>query len=168
MGIDSAFSLVEAVTTAVRDKWAWSHKKANLIVGFVSAVVGLIFIFGSGIHWLDITDRFASQFGLTLVVLGECIIVGWYYKISKMREYINQHTDIKINKLWDICVKIIVPIGILYMLFVEVKERISKPYGDFGLRSHEFIFGWGVILLVIVVALIFHFLPDKELEKSEA
>ena len=40
--------------------------------------------------------------------------------------------------------------------------------GTFGLIFNEFIFGWGVILLVIVVALIFHFLPDKELEKSEA
>ena len=44
--------------------------------------------------------------------------------------------------------------GILFMLGFEIHERIKAAYGDFGLRSQEFVFGWGVLILVVVGSLI--------------
>ena len=77
LAVDSAFSLLEAVTASVKDKWRTSHRKANLIVGISAFLLGIPMLTGMGIHILDIADHFMNSFGLTLVVLGEVLIIGW-------------------------------------------------------------------------------------------
>lgn len=69
LGIDSAFSLVEAVTSDIRDKFGWSHKKCNLTTGCIGLGIGLVFISGAGLYWLDIVDYFMNFFGLALACL---------------------------------------------------------------------------------------------------
>jgi len=154
LAIDSAFSLVEGASAALKDKFGWTHKKANLTVGIIGFLMGIPYIFGAGIHWLDIVDRFMNHFGLTLVVLGECLIIGWYYKASRMRHFINSRSEGKIGIWWDIRIQLILPAFIFLMLGFEAYHRIKAPYGDFGLRSQEFIFGWLVVILLIVVSIV--------------
>jgi len=154
LAVDSAFSLVEGVSAALQDKFGWGHRKANLTVGFLGFALGIPYIFGAGIHWLDIVDHFMNNYGLTIVVLGECIIVGWYFKAKNMREFLNAHSRTKVSKFWDIAVKFILPVSILVMLGFEIRDRIAGPYGDFGLRSQEVIFGWAVVAGIIIASLI--------------
>ena len=40
------------------------------------------------------------------------------------------------------------------MVAFEIYQRITSPFGQFGLRSQEFVFGWGVLLLVFVVSIL--------------
>ncbi|RKZ28984.1 sodium-dependent transporter [bacterium] len=168
LAIDSAFSLVEAMSAAVKDKFGFTHTKANLTVAILGLAMGLPYIFGSGIHWLDIVDHFMNFFGLPLVVLGMCIIIGWYFKASRMRHFINSRSEGKIGIWWDIRIQLIIPAFILFMLGFEIYERIKAPYGDFGLRSQEFIFGWGVLLLVLVASVILSLLKgSKEYQSRE-
>ncbi|MCK5833101.1 sodium-dependent transporter [bacterium] len=154
LAIDSAFSLVEGASAGLQDKFGWTHKKANLTVGCLGFLLGVPYIFGAGIHWLDIVDHFMNHFGLTLVVLGECFIIGWYFKAKNMRTFLNTHSRTKINRLWDFAIKFILPIFILVMIGFELKDRIAEPYGDFCLRSQEIIFGWSILVLVIIVSII--------------
>ena len=154
LAIDSAFSLVEALSAAVQDKFEITHRRANITVVVLGAVMGLPFILGSGIHWLDITDHFMNFIALPLVVLGNCLILGWYFCASRLRNFINDHSEGKLGIWWDIRIQLIVPAGIIFMLGFEIHERIKAAYGDFGLRSQEFVFGWGVLILVVVGSLI--------------
>ncbi len=154
LAIDSAFSLVEGFSAALSDKFGWSHIRSNLTVGITGFLLCMPYVFGAGIHWLDITDRFINHFGLTLVVLGECIFVGWYFKAKRMRAFINSRSNLKIGVFWDIIIKFILPISILTMIVFEVIARIKGPYGDFGLRSQELIFGWLVLIAIIVFSII--------------
>ncbi|MBD3278940.1 MAG: sodium-dependent transporter, partial [Candidatus Aegiribacteria sp.] len=150
LAVDSAFSLLEAVTASVKDKWKTTHKKANLIVGGLAFLLGLPMLTGMGIHILDIADHFMNSFGLTLVVLGEVLIVGWGTGAEKQRQYINQNSSFSIGTWWNVCIRWIIPMGILWMIFSEISER-SVPYGSFGLRSQEFLFGWLLIILLPIV-----------------
>ncbi len=154
LAIDSAFSLVEGVSAALKDKFGWSHKRSNITVGLFGLALGIPYMFGAGIHMLDIVDRFMNFFGLTIVVIGECLIVGWVFKASGMRRFINSHSEGKIGIWWDIRIQLILPALILLMIGFEVYERIMGPYGDFGLRSQEFIFGWLVIIIVFVASIL--------------
>lgn len=147
LAVDSAFSLLEAVTAAVKDKWNTSHKKANLIVGGASFLLGLPMLTGMGIHILDITDHFMNSFGLTLVVLGEVLIIGWGTGAEKQRQYISDNSSFRVGIWWNICIRWLIPMGILWMIFSEIHER-AVPYGSFGLRSQEFVFGWLLIILL--------------------
>ncbi|MFO7950921.1 MAG: sodium-dependent transporter [Candidatus Fermentibacteraceae bacterium] len=151
LAVDSAFSLVEAVTSSVKDKWKTTHKRANLTVGAIAFLLGLPMLTGAGLHILDIADHFMNSFGLTLVVLGEVIILGWGVGAAKQREYINRYSSFRVGPWWDICVRWIIPMGILWMLYSEIQDR-TVPYGSFGLRGMEFAFGWLLIILLPIVA----------------
>lgn len=154
LAVDSAFSLVEGVSAALKDKFGWSHKKSNITVAVCGFLLGLPYVFGAGIWWLDIVDRFMNQFGLTFVVLGQCLIIGWVMKAGRMRHYINSRSEGKIGIWWDIRIQLIIPAFILVMLGFEVYQRIQKPYGEFGLRSQEFVWGWLVIALLIIAGIV--------------
>jgi NSS family neurotransmitter:Na+ symporter len=154
LAIDSAFSLVEAVAAAAMDKWGWSHRRSNLTVGGIAFVLGVPLVFGVGLHWLDIVDRFMNQIGLSLVVLGECILVGYYFKSERMRQYVNSLSDFAVGKWWNVCVMVITPAVIAWLLGSEIVARWKEPYGDSGLRSQEFVFGWLIIILIFIVGIV--------------
>jgi len=150
LAVDSAFSLLEAVTASVKDKWNTSHRKANLIVGGAAFLLGLPMLTGMGIHILDIADHFMNSFGLTLVVLGEVLIIGWGTGADRQRQYINDNSSFRIGLWWNICIRWIIPMGILWMIFSEIQER-AVPYGSFIDRSQEFVFGWLLIILLPII-----------------
>ena len=151
LAVDSAFSLLEAATAAVKDKWKLSHKKANLIVGGLGFLFGLPMLTGAGLYILDIADHFMNSFGLTIVVLVETIMIGWTIGAEKQREYISENSNFRLGQWWNICIRWLIPMGIIWMLFTEIAAR-KVPYGNFGLRSQEFLFGWLIMLLLPIVA----------------
>jgi hypothetical protein len=85
LAVDSAFSLVEAAAASLRDKWGWSHTRSNLSIAAVGLLLGVPFALGFGLYWLDIVDRFITQFGLTVVCLGQCLLLGWAVKSERDR-----------------------------------------------------------------------------------
>ena len=151
LAVDSAFSLLEAVTASVKDKWKTSHRKANLTVGGIAFLLGIPMLTGMGIHILDIADHFMNSFGLTLVVLGEVLIIGWGTGAEEQRQYINKNSSFNIGLWWNICIRWIIPMGILWMIFSEIQQR-AVPYGSFSLRSQEFLFGWLLIILLPIIS----------------
>lgn len=150
--VDSAFSLLEAATASVKDKWKLSHKKANLIVGGLCFLLGLPMLTGSGLYILDIADHFMNSFGLTIFVLVETIMIGWVMGAEKQRVHLQQNNSrFRIGQWWSVCIRWLIPIGIIWMLFTEISAR-EVPHGSFGLRSQEFMFGWLIMILLPIAA----------------
>jgi NSS family neurotransmitter:Na+ symporter len=154
LAVDTSFSLVEAMAASLRDKFGFTHRRANLTLAFVGLLLGLPYIFGAGIHWLDIADHFLNFFGLSIVVLGSCLIVGWYYPADRLREFVNSRSNLKVSVFWDIRIRYVVPAAILFMLGFEIYYRYRETYGEFDVRSQEFVFGWGILITILVASLI--------------
>ena len=114
LAIDSAFSLVEALSASVRDQFGLTHRQANWAVCCMGLCFGLPYMFGAGIHCLEIVDHFMNAFGLSIVVLGTCFVFGWYSPASSMRQFINDRSEGKIGIWWDIRVQLIIPAAIVY------------------------------------------------------
>jgi NSS family neurotransmitter:Na+ symporter len=150
LAVDSAFSLVEGVTASIRDKWGLSHRKVNLIVGGTAFLLGLPMLTGAGLYILDIVDHFMNSVALVLVVLGQLIIVGWVVSAEKMRAYINGNSTMRIGWWWNTSVRWIIPMGMFWMLASELQARVVSAYGNFGLRSQDFLLGWLVVLILPV------------------
>ena len=154
LGIDSAFSLVEAVSASVRDKWGISHKKANISVALLGILFGLVFTTGAGLLWLDIVDHFMNNFGLCIIVLLECFFIGHLFGAEKLRDYVNSTSEIHVGRWWNFCVKYFTPILLLVLLLSNTWERIKEPYEGYP-RLAEFLGGWLPVLLLPIVAIIF-------------
>jgi len=161
LGIDSAFSLVEAVAAGVIDKWKLSHRTTNLSVGIIAFLLGVPLCFGGGLFWLDILDNFMNKFGLSMICLGECILIGWVFGSGKIREYVNGISEFRISAWWDIFVRVITPLALLVLIILEAVDRIKAPYGGYP-RSAEFWGGWLFIILLPVLGIIFMWIKRRE------
>ena len=95
------------------------------LIGFF---ISLIFTGGSGIHWLDIVDHFISNFGLVMIGLAECLILGWMYQISKFRKHANETSEINLGVWWDYLIKYIIPFVLVILISIAVVNNITNPY----------------------------------------
>ncbi|MDO9577218.1 MAG: sodium-dependent transporter [Candidatus Cloacimonadales bacterium] len=160
LAIDSAFSLLEAISSSMRDKFGWSIKRSNITVASIAFVIGLIFTTGAGLFWLDIVDKWIEFFGLCAVVLVECVVLGWFFKINKLREYANEYSEIRIGKFWNYLIKLIIPIIIFALIITETIKLITKGYEGYP-ASALVIAGWGVVIILPIVSLIFAAIKRK-------
>jgi len=85
LGVDSAFSLVEASTTVVGDsqlakRMMWSKQGISMFVCIMLFLIGTLFTTDTGLDWLDIVDYYVNSFCLLLVGFFECIATGWVFR----------------------------------------------------------------------------------------
>ena len=88
LGIDSAFSLIEALATVIYDSDLNKHRLqlsrpkitgAMCMCGFFGSC---LFTFDSGMFWLDIVDRYVNNYGMIFLGFCETAACGWFYAFS--------------------------------------------------------------------------------------
>jgi NSS family neurotransmitter:Na+ symporter len=161
LGIDSAFSLVEAVVAGKMDKWRFSRKQGNALVCGFAFVLGIIFTTNAGLYWLDIVDHFLTNFGLVAIGLIQCIVVGYFFGAERLREYINIDSDFKVGRWWNIFIKIITP-GILIILLIQkLIERFRVSYEGYP-QWALFLGGWLILILITIISIILSIIKRKD------
>ena len=151
LAVDSAFSLVEAIASSLRDKFGWSHKKSNLITAGSAFIVGILFTTGAGLYWLDLVDKWLEVFGLSMVVLVECVVLAWFFKIDELRKYANDYSEVKVGKWWDYILKFYVPIAVFALILTDAIKIIRNGYE--GYPAKALMFGWIVVIVVPIAAI---------------
>jgi NSS family neurotransmitter:Na+ symporter len=141
-GLTSSVSLVEALVSSMRDKFGWLRRKTILFaaaIGFVgSAVFALPQVINPGLEddgtlgftLLDFVDHWAFSYGLLIICLVECILVGWVMGTDKIREYLNSNSCMRLGKWFDVLIKFIIPATLLFVLGYAIKNEITE--GLFG------------------------------------
>lgn len=153
LGIDSAFSLVESAVAGLHDKWKISRIKANSLVCGIALVFGIVFTTQGGLYWLDITDHYLTNFGLAVVGLIECLVIGYVFKAKKLREYVNGDSEIKLGRWWDYCISVLTPIVLGLLILWTLIKRISVPYEGYP-QWALFLGGWFVVVVALEAALL--------------
>jgi SNF family Na+-dependent transporter len=157
LGIDSAFSLVEGLVTAWRDRFPRVSRPAVTalfcVVGFCGS---LLFCTRSGLMWLDIVDNWMSNYGLVLVGLLECIAVGYFFHIDELKDYINAHSEIKVHNWFDAFIRVVTPGILIYLLATQFLTDITSTYEGYDqvLRHSVSLAGWGWFAVILCLALL--------------
>ena len=152
LGIDSTFSLVEAVITAVADKWKLDKHRTTVGVILVMALVSLIFATKAGLHWLDLVDHYINSYGLIIAGITEAVLIGWFYNTDSLRQYFNPISEYKFGRWWTYMIKII-PFILFVLLAVYFVEDIKTPYEGYA-SIYQWIGGWGLIIAVGVASFV--------------
>lgn len=129
LGIDSAFSLVEAVSTSFSEKLGvrkLSVTAAFCVIGFM---IGLIFITRAGLYWLDIVDHYINNFAVTVVGLLECVFIGWFGYLKLLKAHMNKVSEFKVGLWWDIFIKFVTPVILGIILVIAFVDDFEAPYG---------------------------------------
>lgn len=82
LGLDSAFSMVEAISTVIYDT-SWGsqmpRKLTAFIVCFVSYLFSIAFCFSFGFTYFDVIDRYIAVYLLFLLAIAECFGAAWMF-----------------------------------------------------------------------------------------
>ena len=152
-GFTSVISLVEVSCSTIMDRFGLNRKKSATIFCIIGFFVGLVFSGKSGIFALDIVDYFMNNFGIILCGIIEIIFICWVFKLGTFKEYINRKSDFTVGKLWSFFLIILVPIFLSYMAIGNLISNLSKNYEGYSTLA-VIIFGWGVMVLIIVLSFI--------------
>ncbi|MFS1517400.1 sodium-dependent transporter [Bacillus sp. SCS-151] len=156
-GLSSLISIVETYIAAVQDKFKMSRTAAVFFAGGLSAVISLVFATQGGLNFLDVADAFINNFGVALAGLFEVILVAWIARdLKNLQNHANAISDIKLGLWWKICLGVITPVVLGYMMFENLKTNLTSEYGDY---PREFIFNWGwtVAIGAMLIGVIFTF-----------
>jgi len=154
LGIDSAFALVEGFSTPIRDATGWKHTKITLWLCIIGLAIGILYITKGGYYWLDIVDHYVSDYGLVTIAFVECILAGWIFGSGKFRAYINETSEIRIGRWWEICIKFITPLVMGYFLISSLVKGIIEPYGGYAGWAN-WAGGWLMMIAAVMVAVFF-------------
>ena len=81
------------------------------------------------------------------------MLIGWITHPDTVRNHTNEISYYSLGKWWNICIKFVTPVILTYMLIQSVLTEIQTPYGGYK-RVELFTYGWGIIALGIIIALI--------------
>jgi NSS family neurotransmitter:Na+ symporter len=154
LGIDSAFAIVEGFSTPIRDATGWKHSKITLGLCVIGLGIGILYITKAGYYWLDIVDHYISDYGLVTIALVECILAGWIFGSGKFRALINDTSEIRIGKWWEICIKFITPLVMGYFLISSLVKGIIEPYGGYPGWAN-WAGGWLMLIAAVMVSIYF-------------
>ncbi|MFC1453429.1 sodium-dependent transporter, partial [Verrucomicrobiota bacterium] len=167
LGIDSAFSIVEACLASVCDsKPSWPRRWVLPGVCAVGALIGILYCFGGGgLNWLGYVDDIINgPMGILVVALAECLVIGWAWRgkfLHKMREHANERSDWKLYGWWDVTVKYIAPAFLAVLIAWSVADFVVS-------RKWLLLAGSAVFALIPVgLALGIRARPDDEDGSSE-
>lgn len=154
--LSSLISLVEAFASAIMDKFEMKRSRAvDLTIG-CGLIFSLIYATRAGIYWLDIVDHFINTYGLIIVGILETVAIGWIYGADKIREWANNYSDIMAGVWWDACIKVVIPVVLLYIVFIETRSNLAAPYE--GYDPAAIMIGAGVIVLGIFISILTPFI----------
>jgi neurotransmitter:Na+ symporter, NSS family len=154
-GLTSLISIVETYIAGVQEKFKVSRKVAVSIGGGLSALISIIFATQGGLNFLDAADYFINNFGVTVAGLVEVVLVAWVFKeLKNLQSHANGVSDIKLGAWWRLCLSVITPLVLGYMMVQNLITNIKDNYGDYS-TAFLLYSGWGVAALALIVGFIF-------------
>ncbi|HYE67869.1 MAG TPA: sodium-dependent transporter [Anaerovoracaceae bacterium] len=160
-GFTSLISIIQAVISGIADKFELPQKKATTIVIVPAFLISMLFITGAGLNILDIVDAFINNIGVAGAGLIEVFLIGWFFNLETLRKEANQFSNFSIGKWWIYALKIVTVVVLGFMVISNTLGYVKNGYGGYA-SIDVAVFGWGSILICIVVAIILTAMKGKE------
>jgi NSS family neurotransmitter:Na+ symporter len=160
LAIDSAFSIVEAVSTAISDKFEFNKRKTTFYTCIVAGLISMIYVTKAGLYWLDIVDTWSNNMNLFTVGIIESISVGWFFGVEKIRKEVNESSSWKIGAWYDVMIKYFCPILFIFILGSFLVDTFRNGYEGYPTAALV-IGGWLISFLVFASGFIIQIYSAK-------
>ena len=171
LGIDSAFSITESVLASIVDKTGWNRTAVLWGMTFIGFFAGVYYCSRGGLIWVEQIDGFINgPWGIALLGLVECLVLGWMYRISRLREHANERSDWRLGAWWDWNIRLLVPIVLSALFIWSLFDTVTQPgyiRGAAGAWNVPSIVALGLAGLAPVVAVLLSLLPSKSRSPAE-
>lgn len=170
-GLSSLISITETYVAGVQEKFNVSRTTSVAVGGGLAALISLMFATQGGLVALDTVDHFINNYGVALSGLFEVVAIAWFAKsLRDFQNHADSVSDIKLGTWWRICLGVITPVVLGYMMIQNLKAEVTAAYGGYPIEF-LFNFGWLVAIgaMMIGALLTIKKWPNNDLEfKAEA
>ncbi|MDO5848521.1 MAG: sodium-dependent transporter [Methanobrevibacter sp.] len=156
-GITSAVGMIEPLVSSLADRFEISRKRSATIVVVAGILITSIFTTGAGNYLLTIFDEFLNNYALIFIIILQCIIFGWYYKIDNLIEVLDNNALFKVGRLWKAVIKFAIPI-ILAIIWVH------SIFTQLVVKGPDVLVIDALITIVLIVVPIILYYRTKTLE----
>ncbi|MBA0050238.1 sodium-dependent transporter [Streptomyces sp. AJS327] len=162
-GLTSLISIVQVVVSSVQDRLNLSRSTAVLSVTGALAVVSLaIFPTDVGLPVLDAADHFINAYGIVLAALVFLLVVGWgVRKLPAFQEHVNETSAVRLGTWWRVCLGVITPVGLGWMLFDSLRGEFEENYEGYS-TSFLIWTGWSVAIGAILVGVLLALVSSRK------
>ncbi|WP_186576370.1 sodium-dependent transporter [Aquibacillus kalidii] len=164
-GLSSMISISETYVAALQEKFNISRGVSIACGAGLAAIFSLFFANQGGLNLLDTVDHFINNYGVALSGLFEVVAIAWFAKSLKdFQNHADSVSDIKLGLWWRICLGIITPAVLGYMMLQNLKTELTGKvnaetgalefYGAYPV-DYLFNYGWVVAIAAILVGALF-------------
>lgn len=140
-GLTSSVSLVEGVNCAIIDKFGWNRRRTILATSLIGVAGSVLFalpqVIDPTLSWdgtlgftlIDLIDHWAFGYGLLIVGLIECLVLGWLLPIGRLREELNRLSRFRLPAAFDWMIKVVIPVFLAYVIGASALGEVRGFYG---------------------------------------
>lgn len=136
-GLTSSVSLLEAGASALIDKFDISRRASVLSVAVFGMLGSVLFALPKvidaglnsngtfGLTFLDLIDHYAFNYGLLVVGLVECILIGWFLPLQRLIDVVNEHAHYAVGRVFSFLVRYFAPAVLLFLIGFSAVNDIT-------------------------------------------
>ncbi|KAG1663867.1 Sodium- and chloride-dependent glycine transporter 2 [Nymphon striatum] len=158
LGLDSQFTMVETITTALFDQFPnLRSRKPYIVVGscFGGFILGLSLCTKGGVYMFNLMDWYAGAWSLLLIGVVECVVISWVYGYDRFADNIAEMIGSRPNKYWQSVWKYITPIVMIAILFFNWYKYQPASYGPYVYPMWAQAVGWLMAFSSVIMIPIF-------------
>jgi len=161
LGLDSQFTTVETVITAVYDEFPTLRKYKLSVVGlvcFVGFLLGLPMCLQGGYYLFVLLDWYSGSFSLILLAVVEIILMAWIYgsdEFNKDLMSMGLYQQRFIKMYWNISWKFTSPFLLIFVFIFSLINYEPARDGSYIFPSWANAVGWLVAIVSVLVTIPF-------------
>jgi solute carrier family 6 amino acid transporter-like protein 5/7/9/14 len=152
LGLDSQFTILETVVTAIADQYPSMARKKRWMLMLGTAVVMFLLalncVIDGGIYWVNLIDHYAAGWGLLIVAVLELVGVSYIYGGNRFIEDIEMMIGKKHWSFWlywRACWFVISPLLLAAVLIWSLATFKPASYGSYPYPDWANAVGWLII-----------------------
>lgn len=152
LGIDSAFSMVEAISTVIYDtSWGMQlpRKFTALLVCGSGFLFSLLFCASWGYTYFDVVDRYIAVYLMFILGIGECFGAAWMFGRAELSDGENNASIAVLSVTYWVALIVMCPATIFLL-------------GSDGITGISAIWGCVIFWVIILIAVVASFLLMKQ------
>lgn len=158
LGLDSQFTMVETLTTAVLDQWVDLRKhKMKIVFGicFILFLLGLTMCLQGGILMFELFNGWSAGISVIICAILEVIVIQYIYGIKKFISHITNdmgiHMPLPLKVYWYSTWSFITP-GLLFVILILSFVNVSPAaWNDYIYPANIQVLAWFVCISSIII-----------------
>ena len=165
-GMTSLISIAEVFISGFQEKFGISRRKSVAFGAGAAAAISILYATQGGLYIFDTVDRFINQYGVALAGLVEIIFIAWIAReLSALQNHANSMSDIRLGAWWKICLGLITPIVLGFMMIQTFTTDLQSNYEGYP-TSLIMTAGWGLSIVAVLIGVLFTRFKWKGIDSS--